>query len=112
MHGRMQHITLNITVCINSNLLSHLLHHEISFTIKNFYFDKTEADELLADNSIGGHTDIKSHEALLGNIGPFAAGSMRKSIILSNGTSNVVHEVNSAAGIVNDCIFFEFNLRF
>lgn len=56
-----------------------------------------EAEEILADNSIGG-ADIKSHEALLGSIGTFAAGSMRKSIILSNGTSNAMHEMNSATG--------------
>lgn len=63
----------------------------------SFYFVLSETEELLADSSIGG-ADVKSHDALLGNIGAFAASTMRKSTILSNGTSNAGHLVNSATG--------------
>lgn len=67
----------------------------------------TEAEDIRADNSIDG-TDIKSHDALLANISTFATSSMRKSIILSNGTSNAVHEVNSTTGTA----LIEFRLRY
>lgn len=108
-------ITLNIKVCL---LLFHLtfslslskfilqFQNVNNFTTSfRFYFypSNPEAVEILADNAIGG-ADIKSHEALLGNIGTFGAGSMRKSIILSNGTSNAVHDVNSATGIKQNII--------
>lgn len=90
----MQLITLNTKVCLIFTFFQNDIH---IFNFVHFLPIISEADEILADSSIGG-ADIKSHEALLGNIGTFAAGSMRKSIILSNGTGIAVHDVSSATG--------------
>lgn len=92
--------------CFHSKKSKHLNSDADSFetgginarTDASHHIERQKGDEMPADNLIGGHGDIKSHETLLGNISTFATGSMRKSIILSNGTSNVAHDVNSTAG--------------
>lgn len=63
-----------------------------------------ETDERTESSMAGA--DMKSHESHLGNSGAVATSSMRKPIILSNGSSNAAHEVNSATGMLS-C--FEYN---
>lgn len=53
-----------------------------------------ETGEILADSSITG-AEVKSHES-----GLVATGSMRKSIVLTNGAGNTTHEANTASGIL------------
>lgn len=43
--------------------------------------------------------EVKHHESHIGNSGLVATGSMRKSIVLSNGASNTSHETNSTTGV-------------
>lgn len=54
-----------------------------------------ETDEILADSSITG-AEVKNHD---GNSGLVATGSMRKSIVLTNGAGNTTHEANTASGM-------------
>lgn len=57
----------------------------------------TETDEIRTDNSSAG-VEVKSHDSHIGNSGLVATGSMRKTIVLSNGASNAAHDMNSAIG--------------
>lgn len=68
--------------------------YERSATEITQHIERQKTGEILADSSITG-AEAKNHD---GNSGLVATGSMRKSIVLTNGAGNTTHEANTASG--------------